>query len=172
MKYIKAIVSALILIGLDQWTKYMVLLHIKPVKSIPLIPDILSLTYHENRGAVWGIMQGQIPILIVTTMIILAVVFWIYSRIPNTKKYLWLRMIAILVVAGAIGNFIDRIVRHYVVDFIYFELIDFPIFNVGDSYVVIAAFLLILVSIFVYKEDSDFDFLRLQKKNERTDVHE
>lgn len=86
MKYIKAIVSALILIGLDQWTKYMVLLHIKPVKSIPLIPDILSLTYHENRGAVWGIMQGQIPILIVTTMIILAVVFWIYSRIPNTKN--------------------------------------------------------------------------------------
>ena len=81
-------------------------------------------------------------------------------------------MIAILVVAGAIGNFIDRIVRHYVVDFIYFELIDFPIFNVADSYVVIAAFLLILVSIFVYKEDSDFDFLRLQKKNERTDVHE
>ncbi len=163
MKYLKAVISALILIGLDQWTKYMVLLHIKPVQSIPLIPGVLSLTYHENRGAVWGIMQGQIPILIVSTIIILAVVFWVYSRIPDTKKYLWLRIIAVMVTAGAIGNFIDRIFRHYVVDFIYFELIDFPIFNVADSYVVIAAFLLILVSIFVYKEDSDFDFLRLKK---------
>ena len=108
-------------------------------------------------------MQGQIPILIVSTVIILAVVLWIYSRIPDTKKYLWLRIIAVMVTAGAIGNFIDRLFRHYVVDFIYFELIDFPIFNVADMYVVIAAFLLIFVSIFVYKEDSDFDFINPKK---------
>lgn len=163
MKYLKALIGAVLLIILDQWTKYMVLLHIKPIDSIPLIPGVLSFTYHENRGAVWGIMQGQIPILIVSTVIILAVVFWIYSRIPYTKKYLWLRIIAVMVTAGAIGNFIDRLFRHYVVDFIYFELIDFPIFNVADMYVVIAAFLLIFVSIFVYKEDSDFDFINPKK---------
>ncbi|WP_178041341.1 signal peptidase II [Frisingicoccus sp.] len=163
MKYLKALIGAVLLIILDQWTKYMVLLHIKPVDSIPLIQGVLSFTYHENRGAVWGIMQGQIPILIVSTVIILAVVLWIYSRIPDTKKYLWLRIIAVMVTAGAIGNFIDRLFRHYVVDFIYFELIDFPIFNVADMYVVIAAFLLIFVSIFVYKEDSDFDFINPKK---------
>ena len=163
MKYLKALIGAVLLIILDQWTKYMVLLHIKPVDSIPLIQGVLSFTYHENRGAVWGIMQGQIPILIVSTVIILAVVLWIYSRIPDTKKYLWLRIIAVMVTAGAIGNFIDRLFRQYVVDFIYFELIDFPIFNVADMYVVIAAFLLIFVSIFVYKEDSDFDFINPKK---------
>ena len=163
MKYLKALIGAVLLIILDQWTKYMGLLHIKPVDSIPLIQGVLSFTYHENRGAVWGIMQGQIPILIVSTVIILAVVLWIYSRIPDTKKYLWLRIIAVMVTAGAIGNFIDRLFRHYVVDFIYFELIDFPIFNVADMYVVIAAFLLIFVSIFVYKEDSDFDFINPKK---------
>lgn len=163
MKYLKGLIGAVLLIILDQWTKYMVLLHIKPVDSIPLIQGVLSFTYHENRGAVWGIMQGQIPILIVSTVIILAVVLWIYSRIPDTKKYLWLRIIAVMVTAGAIGNFIDRLFRHYVVDFIYFELIDFPIFNVADMYVVIAAFLLIFVSIFVYKEDSDFDFINPKK---------
>lgn len=163
MKYLKALIGAVLLIILDQWTKYMVLLHIKPVDSIPLIQGVLSFAYHENRGAVWGIMQGQIPILIVSTVIILAVVLWIYSRIPDTKKYLWLRIIAVMVTAGAIGNFIDRLFRHYVVDFIYFELIDFPIFNVADMYVVIAAFLLIFVSIFVYKEDSDFDFINPKK---------
>lgn len=163
MKYLKGLIGAVLLIILDQWTKYMVLLHIKPVDSIPLIQGVLSFTYHENRGAVWGIMQGQIPILIVSTVIILAVVLGIYSRIPDTKKYLWLRIIAVMVTAGAIGNFIDRLFRHYVVDFIYFELIDFPIFNVADMYVVIAAFLLIFVSIFVYKEDSDFDFINPKK---------
>jgi len=163
MKYLKGLIGAVLLIILDQWTKYMVLLHIKPVDSMPLIQGVLSFTYHENRGAVWGIMQGQIPILIVSTVIILAVVLWIYSRIPDTKKYLWLRIIAVMVTAGAIGNFIDRLFRHYVVDFIYFELIDFPIFNVADMYVVIAAFLLIFVSIFVYKEDSDFDFINPKK---------
>lgn len=163
MKYLKGLIGAVLLIILDQWTKYMVLLHIKPVDSIPLISGVLSFTYHENRGAVWGIMQGQIPILIVSTIIILAVVLWVYSRIPDTKKYLWLRIIAVMVTAGAIGNFIDRIFRHYVVDFIYFELIDFPIFNVADMYVVIAAFLLIFVSIFIYKEDRDFDFINSKK---------
>ena len=163
MKYLKALIGAVLLIALDQWTKYMVLLHVKPIDSIPLIPGILSFTYHENRGAVWGIMQGQIPVLIVTTVIILTVVLWIYSRIPDTKKYRWLHFIAVLVIAGAIGNFIDRLFRHYVVDFIYFELIDFPIFNVADMYVVIAAFLLIFVSVFIYKEDSDFAFLNPKK---------
>lgn len=76
MKYLKALIGVILLIALDQWTKYMVLFHVKPLGSIPLIPGVLSFTYHENRGAVWGIMQGQIPVLIVTTVIILAVVLW------------------------------------------------------------------------------------------------
>lgn len=166
MKYLKAFICSLILIVFDQWTKYMVLTYIKPVDSIPLIPGVLSFTYLENRGAVWGIMQGQIPILIVSTIIILAVVLYIFSKIPDTKKYIWLRIIAILITSGAIGNFIDRVFRRYVVDFIYFSLIDFPIFNVADMYVVIAAGLLILVTLFVYKDDSDFDFLT-RKKGEK-----
>ena len=163
MKYLKALVCTILLIIFDQWTKYMVLTHIKPVSRIPLIDGVLSFTYHENRGAVWGIMQGQIPILIVTTVIILIAVFYIFYKIPNTPKYIWLRIVSILLVSGAIGNFIDRVFRQYVVDFIYFELINFPIFNVADIYVCVAAGLLILVSLVVYKEDSDFDFLSMKK---------
>ena len=73
-----------------------------------------------------------------------------------------------MITGGAVGNFIDRVFRHYVVDFIYFELINFPIFNVADMYVVCAAALLIIVSLFVYKDDTDFDFLSFKKgeKNE------
>lgn len=168
MKYLKAFICVLVLTAVDQWSKYMVLVYVKPVGSIPLIDNILSLTYHENRGAVWGIMQGQIPILIVTTLFIFGAVLWIYIRIPDVKKYGWLRLVAVLVLAGAIGNFIDRVFRHYVVDFIYFELINFPIFNVADMYVVAASFLLIITVIFVYKDDKDFDFI-VSKKG---DAHE
>lgn len=164
MKYLKALIGVLILVAIDQWTKYMVLLHLKPVGSIPLIDGVLSFTYHENRGAVWGIMQGQIPVLIITTLVILTGVLWIYTRIPEEKKYIWLRLVSILVISGAIGNFIDRAFRRYVVDFIYFELINFPIFNVADMYVVIAAALLILLVLFIYKEDSDFDFMQIKKR--------
>lgn len=166
MKYLKAFICSLILIIFDQWTKYMVLSYIKPVDSVSLIPGVLSFTYLENRGAVWGIMQGQIPILVVSTVVILIAVAYIFIKIPDTKKYGWLRMIAILIISGAIGNFIDRVFRQYVVDFIYFSLIDFPIFNVADMYVVIAAGLLILVTLFIYKDDSDFDFLT-RKKGEK-----
>ncbi len=165
MKYLKALTGIFILVLLDQWTKYMVLAHVKPLGSIPLIEGVLSFTYHENRGAVWGIMQGQIPILIITTMIILIGVLWIYTRIPEEKKYIWLRLVSILVISGAIGNVIDRLFRQYVVDFIYFELINFPIFNVADMYVVIAAILLIFLVLFVYKEDTDFDFMQLKKRD-------
>lgn len=163
MKYLKAIICSVILIIFDQWTKYAVLLNVKPIGSIPLIPEVLSFTYHENRGAVWGIMQGQIPVLIISTLIILTAIFYIFIKIPDTKKYIWLRIVSVLIVSGAIGNFIDRVFRQYVVDFIYFELINFPIFNVADIYVCVAAGLLILVSIVVYKEDSDFDFLSFKK---------
>ncbi|MBQ2287364.1 MAG: signal peptidase II [Lachnospiraceae bacterium] len=163
MKYIKALISTIVLVLFDQWTKLMVLTHIKPISSVSLIRGVLSFTYHENRGAVWGIMQGQIPVLIVTTIVILAVVLFIYFKIPDSRKYIWLRIVSVLLISGAIGNFIDRIFRHYVVDFIYFELINFPIFNVADIYVCVAAGLLILVSLIVYKEDSDFDFLNFKK---------
>ena len=109
-------------------------------------------------------MQGQIPVLILTTLVILIGVLWIYTRIPEERKYIWLHLVSILVISGAIGNFIDRAFRHYVVDFIYFEPIDFPIFNVADMYVVIAAALLIFVVLFVYKEDTDFDFIQFKKR--------
>ena len=90
MKYLKAFIGVIILTALDQWSKYMVLIHVKPVGSIPLIKNILSFTYHENRGAVWGIMQGQIPVLILTTLVILIGVLWIYIRIPeNIYGFIW-----------------------------------------------------------------------------------
>lgn len=88
----------------------------------------------------------------------IVVIVLIYLRIPNGKKYIPLRITLIMIAAGAGGNLIDRLHLGYVRDFIYFSLIHFPVFNVADMYVTIAVFFLILLILFVYKED-DFAFL-------------
>ena len=74
-----------------------------------------------------------------------------------------LHLIAVLLTAGALGNFIDRITQGYVVDFFYFSLIDFPIFNVADIYVVVSFIALIICILFIYK-DEEFSFLQFKKK--------
>ena len=78
---------------------------------------------------------------------------WIYGKLPNAQRYLPLRICAVLILSGAFGNCIDRIRLNYVVDFLYFKLINFPIFNVADIYVTVAAFLLVILILIYYKED-------------------
>jgi len=103
-------------------------------------------------------LSGKIPFLVVLTCIIMSFMVYVYFKIPMDKRYDLMRVILIFIAAGAIGNFIDRILRGFVVDFLYFELIDFPIFNVADCYITISSIFLILLSIFYYK-DEDFAFL-------------
>ena len=95
-------------------------------------------------------------------LVILAVAVYIYVLLPQDRYYHPLRLCALLVGAGAIGNMIDRIVHHYVIDFLYFSLIDFPVFNVADCYVVIGAVLLILLLFTKYRSDH-FEFLDPRK---------
>lgn len=153
----------LLLTFIDQWTKYLAVLHLKNQESIVLIPGVFQLQYLENHGAAFGILQGQQWIFFLMTIVYLVAAVWIYLRIPKIKKYFPLHMIAVVLTAGALGNFIDRISQGYVVDFFYFSLIDFPIFNVADIYVVLSFIGLAICILFVYK-DEDFAFLNLKKK--------
>ena len=91
--------------------------------------------------------------LYISVLLITAAVIWFYSKVPMERKYLPLRICAVLIVGGAFGNCIDRIRLNYVVDFFYFKLIDFPIFNVADIYVTVAAFLLVILILVYYKEE-------------------
>ena len=84
------------------------------------------------------------------------------AKLPSGNRYLPLYISMVLLLSGAVGNLIDRAVRGFVVDFFYFSLIDFPIFNVADCYVVCAAGLLILLIGFFYKED-ELSFLSSKK---------
>ncbi len=153
--YIKKLLVLLfpsaILIFLDQFTKKYardVFLY-NPYK---IIDNVLEFTYHENRGAAFGIMQNQHIIFYIITFIILIFILYIIKKIDLNKKNIPLYICIILIFSGAIGNFIDRITSKYVIDFIYFKLIDFPVFNLADTYITISCFLFLLLSIFVYKD--------------------
>jgi signal peptidase II len=124
------------------------------------------LRYLENRGIAFGMFQGKYAMQIVFTVLILLALLYLYlCRIPAGRRFRWLNLAAVLFFSGAIGNFIDRIHNNYVVDFFYFCLIDFPIFNVADIYVTAAAFLVLILGIFYYKEE-DYDAIFPPKKKD------
>ena len=178
----------LILIIIDQITKFLATINLKNNDSIVLIQDVFELKYLENQSAAFGsdivsllqrivklqyfydnpekfIIFKMIVFAILTiTVVILLTLF--YIKIPADKHYFWMNICIILFVAGAIGNLIDRIIHHYVVDFFYFSLINFPIFNVADIYVTVAAFLFIFLLLFIFKED-DLEKIFPSKKGKK-----
>ena len=155
-KYIKAGLGWLALILLDQGIKLWALRNLRGKNPIVLIKGVLEFRYLENRGAAFGIFQNRQWFFILVTLIVLAGLFFLSGRIPRDRKYLPLKICLYLIAAGAVGNLIDRVFRSYVVDFIYFKLIDFPVFNVADIYVTVTAFAFVLLGLFYYK-DEDFN---------------
>ena len=150
-KHIKIFSLIIILIIADQLTKLWALADLRGSEGIPVISGVFELQYLENRGAAFGILQDkQILLLLITVAVLLT---YIYIRIPEKRKYTPLRICYVLLMAGAFGNLIDRVARGYVVDFFYFKLIDFPIFNVADIYVTVTMVILIELILFYNKED-------------------
>lgn len=167
INYIVAFLIFAILIALDQITKVLAVQHLKDKAPIDIIDNVLQLTYVANFGAAWGLMSGWKVFFIVLTSIMFVAIVFIYIITPGDKKYLPLRSTLVVLGAGAIGNLIDRIMNGYVHDFIYFEIIDFPVFNVADICVTLSMFVLIILVLIKYK-DNDFDYLKnFFKKNQK-----
>ena len=156
-----AVVLFAVLVCLDLMTKLWAQ-NTLPEKPIILIQGVFELRYLENRGAAFGLLQNQRTSFIILTVIFLAAMVYVYMRIPSDKKFLPLRLLVTIVSAGAFGNFYDRLKLTYVRDFLYFSLIDFPIFNVADIYVTCSAVAFFILVVFVYKED-DLAFMEKKK---------
>ena len=152
-RIIKAGALFLVLAAFDLFTKSVAVSALGGGKRIPLISGVLEFYYIQNRGAAFGIFQDGTFILGVISAIALFALIFIYLRIPDGKKYLPLRLVLIFIAAGAAGNLYDRVTLQYVRDFIYFSLIDFPVFNVADIYVTCSVFILAFLILFYYKED-------------------
>ena len=141
-----ALLVSVCLIGLDQLIKYWAVTVLKPVTSIQLIPGVLHFHYAENFGAAFSILQNQRWLLIaVTAVVLLAIVALAFSGRVKDKFFI---CTIFLVAAGGFGNLVDRIFRGFVVDYIYFVPINFPIFNLADCCVVVGMILLVIYFFF------------------------
>ncbi|PIC81456.1 signal peptidase II [Sporosarcina sp. P18a] len=137
---------AALVIGLDQLTKWLVVKNMELGEHISVLDPYIALLSHRNRGAAWGMLEGKMWLFfIVTIVVVVAIVYFFHTE---GKKDRLLGMSLMLLLGGAIGNFIDRLVRGEVVDFISVLIpvihYDFPIFNVADAALTIAVILILL----------------------------
>ena len=167
MMIILSFVLIAVLTAIDQVIKYIVIKNISIGQVINLISfgdkQVLSLTHIRNTGAAWSIMQGKAWFLIGLPIVVLiaGIAFMVYKR-KTLKKF---EVIFIsMIIAGGIGNLIDRVRMKEVVDYISFKLIDFPVFNFADICVVVGEILLVVYIFFFDNEKKEND--KKVKENE------
>ena len=151
-RHIKAFILLAFCVLFDQLTKYLAHTYLRPVGRISLIPGILDLQYLENRGAAFGMLANRQWIFILFAVIIAAGCILYWFRLPLTGTYFPMHLCLLFLCAGALGNMIDRIARGFVVDFIYFSAVRFPVFNVADIYVTVSVAAMLALVLFFYKE--------------------
>lgn len=159
-------IIAVILLGFDQFTKHLAILHLKGQPAYVLIDGVFELQYLENRGSAFGMLQNQKFFILFVGIVFMLVLLFFLTKLPEKKKYCMIHILLSAIIAGGLGNMIDRFRLDYVVDFFSFVLINFPIFNVADIYVVTATIGLFILFLFVYKEQ-DLEFLNFKQKKYR-----
>ena len=186
-------VLSFILIVLDQITKYLAAVNLKGQPSFSLIDGVFEFKYLENQSAAFSLdlvsiiqrifrfsyfennpsafLMCKMIFFVVITLVVLIVIVILYRRIPWNRHYMFMNLILIGFFVGALGNLIDRIVHNYVIDFFYFSLINFPIFNVADIYVTVAAIALIIAVFFIYK-DEDYNVIFPSKSKQANEQKE
>ncbi len=140
-----------VLVGLDQLTKWLAVVYLKNGEPLVLIPKILQLSYTENEGAAFGMLEGGRWFFVALTAIIM-IALSLFVLCGRFRCYRMFNISAVLILAGGIGNLIDRVVQGYVVDMIEVTLVSFPLFNVADCCVVIGSVLLLIFFLFFYED--------------------
>lgn len=153
------ILAIMLLIFLDQFTKYLAIMDLKNNPPYVVWEGVLELNYLENKGAAFGMLQEKKALFVFMTVAMLIVVFYVLFKLPEKKKFLSWQIFLCLICSGGIGNMIDRVRYDYVVDFIYFKLINFPVFNLADILITIGTVLFFIVILFLTKEE-ELQFLR------------
>ncbi|HPU01065.1 MAG: signal peptidase II [Firmicutes bacterium] len=126
------------IVAVDQLSKYLVALHMEVGQSIPLIKNVLAITYVRNPGAAFGLLPYRTIFFIVVTLLVMGMIIYYYRVLP--AGYWLLRLGLALQLGGAIGNFIDRVRHSSVVDFIDVKFFP-PVFNLADTAIVLGVVL-------------------------------
>lgn len=156
MSAIMCVVVAAVLFAADQLVKLWAINSLAPIGSMQVISGLLSFTYVENRGAAFGIFQGQRSFIIILVLAILGVVGWLLfsGRIKAPLE----RVCTTMILAGGIGNLVDRIRLGFVVDYIDInQLFAYPMFNLADCFVVVGCCLLVVSVMLEEKRDKKTD---------------
>lgn len=146
---------AFFVILIDQWTKWLVVKNMELGERIVMWDPWFALLSHRNRGAAWGILEGQMWFFTIVTIAVIIGIIYFYHKEAQGKPLMQLSLMLLL--GGAIGNFIDRLFRGEVVDF--FDVLipiinyEFPIFNIADAALTIAVILLFILVLFEKDED-------------------
>lgn len=155
------IIALIVLVAIDRITKVWAVGVLMNKDAIWLIPGALQFYYlpNGNTGAAFGMLEGHQMLFLLIAVVVVIIIGYILYKLPLGKKYRFLSIMLLFIAAGGVGNMYDRFMQGYVVDFIYFSLINFPIFNVADIYVSVCTVLLAIYLIFFLKED---DFKELE----------
>lgn len=150
----------IILTTVDRITKHLIISNIGYGDRIVIIKDFLNITYHRNFGAAWGILQGALPFFIVVS-IVMAIILAIIIIKSGSKL---LDFSVVLILSGAIGNFIDRLSGEGVTDFLEFFIFryDFPIFNAADTFITCGTIIFAVYLLF-FQKDKDISWSLLKK---------
>jgi len=145
-----AILTVLLVI-IDQLTKILTRTHIDPGQSISFIPGVLDLTYIKNTGAAFSILEEHTWLLTLLSAVIVLIIAWLVVRGFFTN---WVgRLSAALILAGGVGNLIDRAAFRYVTDMIKTVFMDFPVFNFADCCITVGVVLLVIYVLFFCKDE-------------------
>ncbi len=145
--FMSTLIYTTLLVLLDQLSKIIVTkINSNSRLDHTVIKGFFNITYAENTGAAFSILEGKrVYFIVITLVVITALIFYFVKEKPKGIEKICL----ILIIAGAIGNLIDRIIHGYVTDFLNFNIFgyDFPIFNIADSYITVGAILLIIIEL-------------------------
>lgn len=145
------IVLILILVGADQLSKYLIDSYMLEGKTLPIINDFFHLTYVKNRGIAFGMFQGKLDIISIATIIaIVAIAYYLYKE--RNKLSMIEKMGFIYILAGAIGNMIDRAFRGFVVDMVDFRGVWSYVFNLADVWINIGVVFVLLDQLILRKK--------------------
>ncbi len=144
-----------LLYALDQFTKAVAAESLKGHEPYVIWKGVFELQYSENQGAAFGLLQGQQLLFFIVAILVFAAALYLIWTLPERTRYLPLILCLTVIAAGAAGNLADRVSQGYVVDFLYFKLIDFPIFNVADCYVTGATALLFVLLFFGFYSEEE-----------------
>ena len=153
IKYIIFIVSVSILVFIDQLTKSLASANLKGNAPYVVIDDIVELVYTENTGAAFGILQGKQFLFYILTVVVLIILLVLLHKMEFIAHNVPYFIFLILIFSGAVGNFVDRVKNRFVVDFIYFKPIDFPVFNFADICITCGVILALVATFTIYKNE-------------------